>query len=128
MSREYQAHMARDKNRLKVFHLAHQLALTVRRSTRGFPAIDRDLQWQLRRAAVSASANIVEGCARRSHRDYLRFLDIALGSASEADYLLDLCSELTVMSAADYQECKNCSSQVLRALQKLIGALEQRGA
>ena len=120
--------MARDKNRLNVFHLAHQLALTVHRSTRQFPPMERDLQWQLRRSAISASANIAEGCARRSHRDYLRFLDIALGSASEADYLLDLCSELAVMPAASYQECKNCSAQVLRGLQKLIGALEQRGA
>ena len=118
--------MARDKNRLKVFHLAHRLALTVYRSSRGFPAVERDLQRQLRRSAVSASANIVEGCARRSHGDYLRFLDIALGSASEADYLLDLCSELGVIPTAPYQECKSCSFQVLRALQKLIEALERK--
>jgi four helix bundle protein len=38
---------------------------------------------ELRRAAVSVTANLVEACARRSERDYLRVISIAIGSASE---------------------------------------------
>jgi four helix bundle protein len=119
------AFMGRDKTRLKVFHLANTLAITVYKASRGIPAVDRDIQRQLRRSAVSAPANIVEGCARRSDADYARFLDIALGSASEADYLLDLCHELRLLPAASYQDCKSCSSQLLPGLQKLLEAVER---
>jgi four helix bundle protein len=81
--------MARDRTKLKVFHLANQLAVMIHRTTRAFPNAERDVRSQLRRAALSVPSNIAEGAARRSRGDYLRFLDIALGSASEADYLLD---------------------------------------
>ena len=117
--------MARDKTRLKVFHLANELAVTVYKASRAIPAADRDIQRQLRRSAVSAPANIVEGCGRRSDAEYARFLDIALGSASEADYLLDLCHELRLLPPASYQDCKNRNSQLLRGLQKLLEAVER---
>jgi len=85
----------RDHTRLKVFSMADQLALSVYRETRQFPDTERfGLQSQVRRAAVSVAANIVEGCARSSQAEYLRFLDIAYGSARELQYELDLCLRL----------------------------------
>src|SRR5215213_9755712 len=72
--------MARDRTKLKAFDLAHQTAVTVYRATRNLPNSERDVRSQIRRAALSVPANIAEGCARRSPREYLRFLDIALGS------------------------------------------------
>jgi hypothetical protein len=69
----------RDHSKLKVFELADQLALLIYRSTFGFPKTERyGLQSQVRRAAVSIGANIVEGCTNLServcaiHRDRLR--------------------------------------------------------
>jgi four helix bundle protein len=112
--------MARDRTKRKVFHLANQLAVLIHRMTRTFPSAERDVRSQLRRAAVSVPANIAEGSARRSRGDYLRFLDIALGSASEADYLLNFCLEVDLLGPAAHEQCKNCAQQIVRALQKLI--------
>ena len=117
--------MARDRTKLKVFHLADQLAVMVHRTTRVFPTAERDVRSQLRRAALSVPSNIAEGAARRGRADYLRFLDIALGSASEADYLLDFCLEVDLLGTPAHGDCRNCTQQVVRALQKLIEAVEQ---
>ena len=92
--------MGRNHKKLRVFHRADALVISVYRLTRELPAEERyGLQAQVRRAAVSIATNIVEGSARRSEGDYIRFLDIAHASARETAYLLDLCSRLEYLPA-----------------------------
>ena len=117
--------MSRDHRKLKVFALADELVIKVYAKTAMFPPDERfELRSQLRRAAVSAASNIVEGCARRTTRDYLRFLSIAMGSGAEALYLLDLSCRLGLVRPEVYREFEPKYSHLLKGLQKLISALE----
>jgi four helix bundle protein len=81
----------RDHTKLRVFELADEVAVLVYQATAGFPKEELfGLTSQIRRAAVSVPSNIVEGCARESEADYLRFLTIAFGSLRELHYQLNL--------------------------------------
>src|SRR5437870_1715741 len=64
-------------------------------ATKTFPAFERfELASQLRRAAYSVPANIVEGFARRHRRSRLHFLNIAEGSLSEVGYCIHVAHRL----------------------------------
>jgi four helix bundle protein len=118
--------MPRDPAKLEVFHRSHRLTLDVYQLTDKLPRAERyGLSSQLRRAAASIPTNIVEGCIRRSTREYLRFLDIALGSAAEVRYLLGLAIDLRLLTAAEATRCQECSDHVVRALQNLLKAVGQ---
>jgi four helix bundle protein len=81
-----------------VFKLADELVLEVYAESRRFPTDERfGLQSQLRRAAVSTAANIVEGCPRRKEGEYLQFLNVATGSAAEAEYLVRVAFRLGIL-------------------------------
>ena len=85
----------RDHAKLRAFELADEVAVLVYRVTAGFPKEELyGLSSQMRRAAVSVPSNIVEGCARDSQADYLRFLYIAFGSLRELHYQLSLSKRL----------------------------------
>lgn len=107
--------------------MADALAIDVYRRTRGFPIEERyGLQAQVRRAAVSVPTNIVEGSARRTTKDYVHFLTVAMGSASELRYLLDLAKRLGVLAEEDHAELEARCGELLPGLQGLISALERR--
>ena len=85
----------RDYKKIEAWKLADDLAVRVYEITRGFPKEELyGLTSQLRRAAVSVPANIAEGSARGSKKDYLHFLYIARASLTEVQYLLHLAGRL----------------------------------
>lgn len=85
----------RDHKKLRAFELADELALFIYRKTRSFPKEEAyGLTAQMRRAAVSVPSNIVEGCARQSQTEYVRFLEIAFASLRELHYQFDLAQRL----------------------------------
>jgi len=94
----------RSHEKLDVFRLSRELAIELYRCTARFPQDERfGLTSQIRRAAVSVPANIAEGAARRSKREFSRFLLNARGSVTELRVLLDIAHEIGSLSDRDFQ-------------------------
>ena len=114
---------------LEVWKQAHGLALKVYHVAGEFPAEERyRLADQLCRCAISVAANIVEGHARHTTREYLQFLYTARGSAEEARYHLLLARELGYLKDGKYQELDSQYSQLSRMLNALISSLRRKNA
>ena len=85
----------KDFRKLEVWEKAHALTLSVYHAADPFPREELyGLTSQIRRAAVSIPTNIAEGCGRGSEAELARFLQIAMGSASEVEYELLLARDL----------------------------------
>ena len=104
-----------------MFRLAHELVLSVYRATANFPLEERfGLVSQMRRAAVSSVANIVEGSARRSERENLRFLECSFGSLRELGYFLDLSQDLRYLTPGQKKHLSTLQGRAIAALSALM--------
>jgi four helix bundle protein len=113
----------RDHTKLEVFSKADQLLLATYRLTADFPKSEAfGLTSQMRRAAVSAASNIVEGCARRTEAEFLRFIDTATGSAKELGYQLDTAERLG-LGRGDFVATRSLCSETVRMLVGLQNAI-----
>jgi four helix bundle protein len=111
----------RDFRKLKVWQKAHQLTLAVYRVTRGFPKEELyGLTSQTRRSCASIPSNMAEGCGRHGNNEFVRFLDIASGSASELDYHLLLARDLQLLTQPQYRELASKTTEVKQMLTSLI--------
>jgi four helix bundle protein len=119
--------MSRDHRKLDVFRLADGLVIDVYRDTARFPASERyGLSAQLRRAAVSIPTNIVEGCARATEKEYLRFLQIAVGSARELSYLVDLSFRLDFVKHSTARDLTDKTEHIAAMLLALRSSLRSK--
>ena len=118
----------RDHTKLRAFELADEVAMLVYRVTAGFPKEELfGLTSQIRRAAVSVPSNIVEGGARDSEADYLRFLKIAFGSLRELHYQLNLSKRLGFLRNEDSSLLEPKAVETEKVLNGLIRALRDNG-
>ena len=116
----------RDHRKLKAFEMADELAILIYSITNGFPKTERyGLTSQMRRAAVSVPSNIVEGCARESQAEYLRFLEIAFGSLRELDYQYSLAKRLGYTRNEGALDFKSKMIEIQKVLGALIRSLRQ---
>ena len=116
-----------DFRKLEVWAKAHELAVDLYRTTRTFPAEEKfGLTSQMRRAAVSISSNIAEGCGRGGAADMARFLQISLGSACELECQLLLAADLDLLGAADAERLIKGVNGVRRMLIALRGKVAPR--
>jgi four helix bundle protein len=113
-----------DFKRLKVWQRSHELTLALYRATATFPKEETyGLTSQIRRASLSIPANISEGCGREGGADLARFLQMAMGSASELEYHLLLASELNLLAAKEYKQFAAEVIEIKRMLAALIRKL-----
>lgn len=90
--------------------------------TRSFPKEELfGITSQMRRAALSISLNIAEGAARASKKEFVRFLDIAIGSIAELDTLFIISVELEFLS-----EDFNLLNHKLETIGKLTYGLKRK--
>ena len=106
---------------------AHGLTMAVYRATACFPSDERyGLTSQARRAAFSAAANIVEGSARKGSREFQHFLNIALGSLAELEYIIRLSRELGYLDAETGEaldaQCRTASKTTWGLMRSLTRA------
>ncbi len=115
--------MSRDHTKLRAFHLADELVVDVYNVTRSFPADERyGLQAQMRRAAVRIASTLVEGCARRTLRDYAHFVTMSLASACEVRYLITVAERLEMISASIARPLHERYDALVRMLQALTNS------
>jgi four helix bundle protein len=91
--------MVRSFRDLDAWRLGLELVEVTYRCTAAFPKSETfGLAAQMRRAAVSIPSNIAEGQARKSSKEFLQFISIALGSLAELDTQLELTVRLNYQS------------------------------
>jgi len=112
---------------LTVWQLGMDIAVRVYEVTRDFPADKKfGLTSQLRRAAASVPANIAEGHARSSTKDYVRFVAIAIGSLAETATFLELAGRLDYGQVDDLRKIYELTTEERRMLRSLQKSLRRR--
>ena len=106
---------------LTVWGKAHALVLACYEATTSFPKHELfGLVSQIRRCSSSVPANIAEGCGRRGNGEFHRFLQIAMGSASELEYHLLLSRDLKFLDSSRHERSQLQTEEVKRMLASLI--------
>jgi len=113
--------------KLLAWKVAHELALEIYRVTEGWPRSELyGLTSQARRAELSIPTNIAEGVAKAGPREFRRFLDMCLGSASELSYLLLFSRDRGLLSLAEWEQLDSKRNRVGQLLWRLYRSIQRR--
>lgn len=109
---------------LQVWQKGVQLASLVYQTSRALPKDEQfGLISQMRRAAVSVPSNIAEGYGRRSRADYVRFLNMAMGSLFELQTQTEIAANLGYFHDAESEPLFTDAREIERMLSALIRKL-----
>jgi four helix bundle protein len=112
-----------DCRKLKVWQKAHEIVLNIYIATKKYPKEEMyGITSQIRRSSSSITANISEGCGRKTKTEFSRFLVIALGSVNETENFLLLSKDLDYLTPGDFH---NLSNQVIE-VRKMLLSLENK--
>lgn len=117
-------HVMRDFKKYSVWELGHEITLDIYNTTAKFPKEELyGITNQMRRAAYSIPANIVEGCGCESDAEFKRFLTISQGSASELEYFIILSKDLGYLTSDSFEIIIDKVNKIRRSLFNLISKL-----
>jgi four helix bundle protein len=112
---------------LEVWQKAMGFVTTVYAITKQFPKEELyGLTSQIRRSAVSIPSNIAEGRSKRSTREFIRFVNIACGSAAELETQLMISHNLNYIASTELAPLINELSSIARMLNGLYSGLEKK--
>lgn len=112
---------------LKVWQIGMELAQAVYSATGAFPKSEQyGLSSQMQRAAVSIPANIAEGHARQSTKEFLRHLSITLGSRAELETMLILAARLKYCGEPAVSQMLGWTAELGKMLHGLRASLKKR--
>jgi four helix bundle protein len=112
---------------LDVWEKTHELVLEIYKVTAKFPKSEMyGLSNQLKRAASSVPANVVEGQSRQTTKEYIQFLYNARGSLEEVRYFLFLSLKLSFLEEDTYKELEDRYESASRMLNGLIKSLRAK--
>jgi four helix bundle protein len=118
----------RPHQRLDVWRKSIDFVVAVYEATEKFPRDEKfGLTFQLRRAAVSISANIAEGAGRKTPKEFAYFLSNSQGSASEVETELLIAYRLRFLSDETFRALASALDEIGRMLTGLAHHVRQRG-
>ncbi len=117
----------RDFTDLQVWQLARELRKLLYGLIRNFPAEEKFvLSPQLRRAAISITANIAEGFARYSYQENIQFCRLARGSAFEVRDHLTTALDQRYLTLEQHRDADYLSQRVVQTLNGYIRSTKMR--
>jgi four helix bundle protein len=112
---------------LEVWKEAVGLAVTCYDITKAFPQVEQfGLASQMRRAAISIASNIAEGAARAGSKEFVQFLYISLGSASELDTQIEIARKIGLGNISEIETLQLKVNGISRMLQGLIRSVKTK--
>ncbi len=117
----------RDFKKYEVWQLAHENVLFIYKIILPkMPDSEKyGLKSQIKRASYSIPLNIAEGAGRNTDKDFVSFLDIALGSAHEVEYALLLIKDLEFISDKVYDLANDKINTIKSKLINLIKSIRK---
>ena len=117
----------RPHQKLDLWTRAIEFVVAIYKLTERFPKEEKfGLTSQMRRASVSIAANISEGAARTSVKEFMQFLSHSQGSASEVDTELIIAARLGYVLDEDYQKLSRDLDDIGRMITRLSQSLKRR--
>lgn len=113
-------------HKLLIWQKARELVLLVYKYTENFPRSEEfGLKGQLRRASVSVVLTIVEGHRKASKKEFLRYLDMSVASATEVEAALELSLDLKFINEEIYSVIESKRAEVAYLLGVFITGLKK---